>query len=651
MAREPEHCDSRAQKSAYANAFKSALQSGEILLVLDGVDELLHQDMAGFTKNLLELVKYWVASSTPGGRIVPTRRALYLDEVWTYEQMALSLDLRMPNGSPRAKIRETVKETVREVMERHNQALREGTTDQDHHWLSQAGNFHLFLGSLTPQTSEHEIRKLAESQPYLFREIFHHAVHHIDADADLLQLRDRLFDLAVTDPTSPRDGVAMNVEHRDDRIAQRIEALGEITQKTIKGPAFRHAAMREYFLAGRIAREILDPAVRTDNTDELARSDRWHSSKRDAIISWFDAITPAKIDRLRARLRLRADGAQLNPTMRRNLLDVLLTLDRAHGLDNLDLSGIPGDGIDLKKLDVRGCTFANAQMRNAELSGATFTDCDFSGANLSAADASGARFDNCAFENAKVQGLAIRDAKFSGASNVDERKALEEHGAVDFRTRYRDEFGEAWPAFQKAALGPEYEKLEDNVYLPAIRDALKTWDAMNPVYMVDLMAGGSYRRVTDLLDEFSNLHIVGIDRDPSKQARPQRLAWTVAELGGAKSNGTDRLGIDFRESLTNAFGDTAYPVQAIVGKKALHEIDRALQPALIERCADALAQRGRLILFADAPGPVNREQLDGGELSNLHRQLSGLRDFLGGDPSPSEVGSALDAYAYDGSPT
>lgn len=642
----PEH-----KKSEYANAFKSALQGGQILLLLDGVDELLHQDMVGFTKNLLELVKYWVASNTPGGRIVPTRRALYLDEVWTYEQMASSLDLRMPNGNPRAKIRETVKETVREVIGRHDQALREGTTDQDHHWLSQAGNFHLFLGSLTPQTSEHEIRKLAESQPYLFREIFRHAVHHIDADADLLQIRDRLFDLAVSDPTSPRDGAAVNVAQPNDRISERIGALGDITQKTIKGPAFRHAAMREYFLAGRIAREILDPAVRTDNTDELARFDRWDSAKRDAIISWFEAITLARVDRLRARLRRRPGGAQINPTMRRNLLDIMLTLDRTHSLDNLDLSGIPGDGIDLKKLDVRSCTFANAELRNAELSGALFTDCDFSGANLSAADALGARFESCTFDNAKVHELAIRDAKFIAATNVDQRKTLEELGAVDFRTRYRDEFGEAWPAFQKAALGTEYEKLEDNVYLPAIRDALKSWDATQPVYMVDLMAGGSYRRVTDLLDEFSNLHIVGIDRDPTKQARPQRLAWTVAELGGAKSNGSDTLGIDLRESLTKAFGDTAFPVQAIVGKKALHEIDRALQPALIERCAGALAPRGRLILFADVPGPVNPEQLDTDELANLHRQLSGLRDFLGGDPSPSEVRSALDGYSYDGSPT
>src|SRR6476620_3075026 len=203
------------KKAAYGKAFNDALTNGEIVLLLDGVDELQHQDLATFTKDLLKLVKYWVASNQLGGAIVPTRRSLSLDEVWTYEQIALSLDRRMPDGSPMAKIRETVKSAVKELIERHDEAVREGMTDQEHHWLCQTGNFHLFVDRLTPQTTEREIRRLADSQPLLFREIFDQAVRHIGAEEDMALIRDRLFDLSVCDPTAPRDG-ATSKSFRDD---------------------------------------------------------------------------------------------------------------------------------------------------------------------------------------------------------------------------------------------------------------------------------------------------------------------------------------------------------------------------------------------------------------------------------------------------
>jgi len=136
------------------------------------------------------------------------------------------------------------------------------------------------------------------------------------------------------------------------RIDELVLGLTEITQKTIKGPAFRHAAMRDYFVAGRIAREILDPSVRSDETDELMRSERWDSAKRDAVLSWLDEPSGKAPDRIRTRLRSRGDTrrSDINPMMRRNLLDLLLALDRATPLEDLDLTQIPGDGIDLKKV-------------------------------------------------------------------------------------------------------------------------------------------------------------------------------------------------------------------------------------------------------------------------------------------------------------
>jgi hypothetical protein len=165
------------------------------------------------------------------------------------------------------------------------------------------------------------------------------------------------------------------------------------------------------------------------------------------------------------------------------------------------------------------------------------------------------------------------------------------------------------------------------------------------------MAGGSYERVTDLLDEFSNLHILGIDRDLNKHKRPGRLAWKQLELGGGKLKGQDRLGLDLRTFLTNELGQSAYPAHAIIGKKALHEIDRSLQPALLEQCAQALAPGGQMILFVDAPGPANPDDLDVAELTKIHGELSTLRDCLRRDPSPRDVRAAIENLSYDGSPT
>jgi uncharacterized protein YjbI with pentapeptide repeats len=651
-----------------AKAFKSSLTDGRIILVLDGVDELKHQDLEAYTTAWLANVKYWVASNRPPGRLVDTRRSLYLEDAWTYDQIVMNLDRRIRDPrpgeqpSPMLKTRETFKQVVRELIDRHEQAVREGTTDQEHHWLCQPRNLELFLKELKPEMSERDIRRLADSQPLLFRDTFERSLRHIKAVAQTDQIRDRLFDIAVNDPTAPRDPNQPPLPAADPQIDKFVLALTEITQNTRNGPAFRHAAMRDYFVAGRIAREILDPSVRSDKTDELVREDRWDSLMRDAVRSWLGPSDGKAPGRIRSRLRRRGDAqrSDVNATMRRNLLDLLLAFDRATPLEDLDFSSIQADGIDFKKLTFRNCTFANAELRNADLGGATFSACDFSEADLSGADALDTRFESCTFESngkkANLNGMAIGAEPDDNADTAirSQWQSLKSRGAVEYRSRYRDEFGEAWPAFQKAALGPGFERLEGDVYLPAIKDALRkasAADSGGPVYLVDLMAGGSYDRITNLLDEFENLRIVGVDKDPSTHRRPERLSWEQLTIGGAKGNGQDPLGLDLRESLTRAFGASAFPPDVIVGKKAIHEIKRPLQKELIARCADALSAGGRLVLFADAPGPTSETDLDQTKLEKIHGELESLRNFLTEDPPPDKVLQKLETMSFDDSPT
>jgi hypothetical protein len=659
----PEHLMPRL-----ATAFKSSLKNGDIILVLDGVDELRHQDLEAYTTAWLGNVKYWVASNRPPGQLVETRRSLFLEDAWNFDQIVMNLDRRIRDPkpgekpSPMVKTRETFKQVIRELIDRHELEVREGRTDQEHHWLCQPRNLELFLKELKPEMSERDIRRLAESQPLLFRDTFERSLRHIKAVAHTEQIRDRLFDIAVNDPTAPRDGEQPPLPAADPQIEKFVVALTEITYRTRNGLAFRHAAMRDYFVAGRIAREILDPSVRSDRTDELMRNDRWDSLMRDAVRSWLGDSTGKAPGRIRSRLRRRgeAQGSAINANMRRNLLDLLLTFDHSTPLEDLDLSDIPADGIDLRNLVFRNCTFASAELRNADLGGATFSVCDFSEADLSGADALDTQFENCTFESdgrkANLNGMAIGpepDASADGAIRS-QWQSLKSRGAVEYRSRYRDEFGSAWPAFQKAALGPGFERLEGDVYLPAIKDALRAasdGDSAKPVYLVDLMAGGSYERITNLLDEFGNLRIVGIDKDPSTHKRPDRLGWERLTIGEADGNGQDSLGLDLRESLTRVFGASAFPPDVIVGKKAIHEIKRSLQKELIERCAAALSPDGRLILFVDAPGPASENDLDRMKLEEVSAQLESLRNLLTHDAPPDQVQNNVNGLSFDSSPT
>jgi SAM-dependent methyltransferase len=242
----------------------------------------------------------------------------------------------------------------------------------------------------------------------------------------------------------------------------------------------------------------------------------------------------------------------------------------------------------------------------------------------------GATFEACDFgsgeEFAKVEQMVIDDKGFTPDISAE---LLERH-AVKERSRYVDEFGENFAKKQAAFLGLGLEQLEAGAYLPAIEQAVRvseTGAPGQPVYLVDLMAGGSYERVTALLEKFNSLHILGIDRDPSKQPPRLRFEWVSVEIGSRGSDGEMGLGLDIEASLKDKFPSSDGKPHVIVAKKALHELDYELQPALINECARVLRPGGRFILFADTPGSGDGA-VDLEKLKAVHDELESLRETL-----------------------
>jgi len=668
--------------------FKNALSSGKVVLLLDGDDELRQQNLERFALNLLKEVRYWVtAHRSAGSEIVTTQRWIALEDAWGEAAVMSHIDQRFAESSRST----TVKKIIAEVLRRHDTAAKKAATASadgkissarltkpEPHWLCQPRNLDLFLDAIDRDKlrDEPEIRRAAESQPYLFNLIVEAAADKIDVTSDLRIIRDSLCEIAVTDPTNTRRQSTGREIKLDEKVTAQLRRLTELVGYSDKLGRFyfRHAALRGYFIAGRVAHELLDAFHALGATDELARDEAWSKARRDAVESWLKQSGTDPIPSIAARLaRGTAPDARLHPVMRRNLLELLITLERASAkqaqevasLSNLDLSDIAGGQLDLHLVKFDCCDFSRASLIDAELTHATFTECDFHGADLSGADAVSAAFNDCAFGadksgQAKVKGMAIDRAEFKVRGSVAslQRELLIQWGASLERSRYRGEFGRRFFAAQQAFLGPGVQRLEENHYLRAIEEAVAAWSSADPtlpIYLVDLMAGGSYERVNKLREKFAQLHVLGIDRDPSAQELQPKFKWAQFEIHAASSAASRALDFDITRSLVNAFGDGASHAHVIVAKKAFHELDRDLQQLLISECARVLRSGGRLIMFEDTPG-LTDGSADAASLEKVHSQLDILRHALGKDVDdvsrdtalePDDVVSALESQKFD----
>ncbi len=665
--------------------FKHALSDGRIVLLLDGGDELRHQGLGEFGEDLLDGVRYWVDAHRPGSELARTERKVVLADSWGNAEIASHINLRWGKAGAAGttfgpavttQTREMVKKVIAEVLRRHDEAARKSSTRahddvdiasshhsrREPHWLSTPRSLDLYLDAIEQGKlkTEADIRNGAENQPYLFRKILSGAVDKIktsgDSDAAGKQLfhaiRERLFDVAVTDPTNTRRQPVDRPVRSDDRIGAHLRELTEIVGFSEKHARFyfRHAALRAYFIAGQTARELLEPLHASGPSDELSRDDSWSAAKRAAVESWLNELDEATTDPAAAVAEwLRRDrraNLRLKAGMRRNLLDLLISLELSSGKDRRDITS-------LSNLDLAdNCDFREAGLAGADAVAAVFNDCNFGGDVVDAPDA------------AKVKGMAIDRAEFrkNGSDAPALGRLLADRGASAERSRYRGEFGRKFFQAQHAFLGPGVEQLESDHYLRAIEEAVSSWidaDSPAPVYLVDLMAGGSYQRVAALREKFDCLHVLGIDRDDATQPLdPPRFKWLPAEIGKRAGPGAAGLGFDIGESLRNAFGSGVSQAHVIVAKKALHELDRGLQPLLIRECARVLRPGGRLILFEDTPGPEN-EQTDAAALEQVVAKVDSLRRRADGtdgvlvdtDCEPHDVASALAELEFDDSAT
>lgn len=666
-------------KRSLIDDFKDALRDGQIVLLFDGDDELREAGLKDFVDNLLGQVRYWVTThQSDANEPVKAERIVSLDESWDAKTIMSYIDARWAAAAPElrdspdfAAKREMVKRVIDGVLSRHRESGKRApvTTEPDDvagiarvthpepHWLSQPRNLEFYLSLIEDKKiqDESEMRKSAESQPRVFGKLIEAAIHRIHAEGDVDTIRHNLFDIAVNDPTDirrrsvdPEDWRIMMV---DESVARQLQRMGELVGFSPRKKQFyiKDSALREYFIAGQIAHELLDPFHALAPGDELTRNDSWTGTTREAVISWLrDPRNSDPLPAVTSRLqRRKPTERRLTPAMRRNLLDILITLRiprdtkraGAEAFSDLDLSGIAGHQLDIHLLKFERCDFSNALLNDAYLTYATFKLCEFKNANLSDADAIAAVFHDCTFgadgfAPANVTGLAIDRAEFKigGTPALLQRKLLIDRHASLERSRYRGEFGKKFFAAQKAFLGPGVERLERDHYLRAIEEAICAWmkkDLTSPIYLVDLMAGGSYDRIADLRKKFDRLHILGIDRDSSAKPVDSRFGWAQFEIGKRSTSDQRALGFDISSSLEKYFGAGAAPAHIIVAKKAFHEIDRDKQQLLIHECARALHAGGRLILFEDTPGLLDGEVAP--NLSKTLSELETLRHKLGED--------------------
>ena len=566
--------DTLINRESLINDFKHALTGGEIVLLLDGDDELRQQGLERFTLNLLHEVRYWVVAHRPGPELIKTERRISFDDSWDQSSIDAYIDLRAAQPTVRNSALAAKRDLVKSVID---EVLR----------------------------------------------------HHAE--------------------TAKREGAAQSLGGEKSN-ASLYKGRGSLVVFLPKNPFYiKDSALREYFIAGQIAHELLDPFHALAPGDELTRNDSWTGTTREAVISWLrDPRNSDPLPAVTSRLqRRKPTERRLTPAMRRNLLDILITLRiprdtkraGAEAFSDLDLSGIAGHQLDIHLLKFERCDFSNALLNDAYLTYATFKLCEFKNANLSDADAIAAVFHDCTFgadgfAPANVTGLAIDRAEFKigGTPALLQRKLLIDRHASLERSRYRGEFGKKFFAAQKAFLGPGVERLERDHYLRAIEEAICAWmkkDLTSPIYLVDLMAGGSYDRIADLRKKFDRLHILGIDRDSSAKPVDSRFGWAQFEIGKRSTSDQRALGFDISSSLEKYFGAGAAPAHIIVAKKAFHEIDRDKQQLLIHECARALHAGGRLILFEDTPGLLDGEVAP--NLSKTLSELETLRHKLGED--------------------
>lgn len=606
-------------RAALVANFERALEAGDIVLFLDGYDELVDLGLTAFLGNLLSHARSYVCAERSDRRVSRSGASLSLPPTWTMENIREHLKARWPNRS--------------DWTPRVHEHLRK-ETDGDH-ILRVPRYLDLFLrrleqGKRLPEESE--LRELSRGGPELAADIVALALERLPPDPAVKEheLNARLFQVAAARVLQA--DFVLPEKNRDttwNRILQMTEFVSDVlTPQGDHNVRITHPALVDYFLAGHIASEIRIGA------SSVTQGDRhWSRGLLAGVSAWLrKSADPALAREIWRRIRSAEDEEPVT-----NLLELVVQLDldrqRTHRrnasesdrrrnvrIEGQDLSGRNIQSAELRLVTFERCRFSGADLREADLQHVTFHDCLFVGAKLSGANALGAEFARCQFLDPAdptllpaMRGMQIEAAEFhegTGAASDVGAAWLVANGASQTRTRYGAEFGRIFFNRQAAFLGPGATTLERGAYRERIEAALARCQPRQTITVVDLMAGGGNEWLAALVapgtagaPRFPGLRVLGIDRDEPqlrelKRKFPDVFKWHRLEIGAS--------GVNLPAIVRDVFGGNGQHVAAdvVVAKKAIHELRQPVQSRLIAQCFDGLRPGGELVLFADSPGPV-----------------------------------------------
>ncbi len=405
------------------------------------------------------------------------------------------------------------------------------------------------------------------------------------------------------------------------------------------------------------------------------------SSYQEAIHIIWDKLRKCSLDKLSPSqpFRKRLDDTSFNVQfMAVNLLQLLIRfeidriwLETHHSnpralvefTHRTDFSDLNLADCDFRDITFINCDFSQTIFHNANFKNAKFEDCSFFRTNLISANFQGVILENCRFDfpdssspspiqGLQIKGISIKNSRLQGKKEVMRVEDLLNCGAINLGSRYASKFGADFLKNQRKYLGAGLSRAEHHYMNEKILPRLKEFAASNKkVYLVDLMAGGNNNRIIELFTSIDKLRVLAIDKhthllEPIQAQMGENFKVINYEINGKMNlstmvedvfNSTKQKYLNFwkREKLKNK-------VDIIIGKKALHELNRNNQIEVLRDCYEALESGGRLILFTDSPfnmGESGYQRLqklkrvvwDGKDLKFVRKQLIQKLDLEDGE--------------------
>lgn len=657
------------QLDSFIRALKKGLKAGTFILLLDGFDELQRYDLGPKSYHgFLNIATYWVAAGRlkvddikyPDVEDPGLKEPIPIPEKWTNELITQHLEKRWatkPVWIP------PILKTL-------------SNTEQDH-WCRIPVYLNLLLSEIETQYTDRVpgkefLQDLLKGQNKLFEKLWDRAIERLSKipgltsfTSDHLQFKlaeyaakefmGSNFSIVSQDEASKEENAAwLNLKHATEIVA--------IDQPKLK-VKFVTDFMRDFFLSLKLAihfeeQEFGDEFMGIFSAEEVNKfllpgisfwlTKRGYTedilwkvidgqSKRNEGINPESTEThspsPAYVLELIAHMKI----AKLQKEYQGASTKALRRLTEFKGsqLNELNLKGV-----DLRYFCFKGVNFDDSNLTDSDLQYAKFFGCHFIHTDLSHADARGAEFQQCNFrdKNHLPEQLLVDQFRIE-REGIDNLEPDDWTNIDTSRSRYHGEFGRLFFGVQAGFLGPGYPLLEDG-YTHKIQIAIKEAREEviyegEPIYLVDLMAGGSSERLKGILGitgnkkQYKDLKILAIDRNLHQlrdvlEHRPEGFKALQHEIRGSFENATDEsqpeLDLDITAALQNEFDSHLNYANIIIAKKAIHELPKELQPIFIQECYDSLKPGGKFILFADSPvKPVSEDR---------YRELKEIKDRL-----------------------